>query len=115
MNNKDLAPYSLIDLFCGCGGMTSGFIQTGMFRSVWANDFNSDAIRSYRANFDPNGEHTTPGDIIQVLEAQRDSLPKADVVIGGPPLSRFLFAEQATAGRQETNTLVPVPAGCAAS
>ncbi|MDF7807889.1 DNA cytosine methyltransferase [Pontiellaceae bacterium B12219] len=80
--------YRLIDLFCGCGGMTEGFVDTGRFIPVFANDFNHWAIESYKANFDPGGEHSFEGDIVPLVESQQ-YIPKADVVIGGPPCQGF--------------------------
>ncbi|MEZ5275073.1 MAG: DNA cytosine methyltransferase [Opitutaceae bacterium] len=81
--------YRLIDLFCGCGGMTQGFAETGKYISVFANDWNSDAIDSYRANFDCSGKHSFPGDIVNLVDDPGFSFPKADVVIGGPPCQGF--------------------------
>ena len=81
--------YKMIDLFSGCGGMTSGFVQTGSFEPVWSNDFNHDAIKSYKANFDPDGEHTVCGDIVEILNSGKSIIPTADVVIGGPPCQGF--------------------------
>lgn len=46
--------------------MTQGFANTDKFYSVFANDFNSEAINSYKANFDPKGSHTFCGDIIEL-------------------------------------------------
>jgi DNA (cytosine-5)-methyltransferase 1 len=81
--------YRLIDLFSGCGGMTLGFVNTDEFHSVFANDFNADAMASYKANFDPDGKHTFYGDIIELLDNELYPIPKADVVIGGPPCQGF--------------------------
>lgn len=81
--------YKLIDLFCGCGGMTQGFISTNSFYSVFANDFNFDAVSSYKANFDTKGKHTLYGDIIELLDKELYPIPKADIVIGGPPCQGF--------------------------
>ncbi|OIP66310.1 MAG: DNA (cytosine-5-)-methyltransferase [Nitrospirae bacterium CG_4_9_14_3_um_filter_53_35] len=78
----------LIDLFAGAGGMTLGFTKlTGHgFEPVWANDFNDHAARTYNANF---GNHCIVGDIVSILENPRTKIPKADVVIGGPPCQGF--------------------------
>ena len=78
----------LIDLFAGAGGMTLGF--TGLtghsFEPVWANDFNEYAVRTYNTNF---GDHCTAGDIVDILRDPKTKIPKADVVIGGPPCQGF--------------------------
>ncbi len=78
----------LIDLFAGAGGMTLGFTKlTGhSFEPVWANDYNDYAAQTYNANF---GEHCTVGDIVDILENPQTKIPKADVVIGGPPCQGF--------------------------
>lgn len=81
--------YRLIDLFSGCGGMTRGFIDTGRFESVFANDFNHYAVESYKANFDPKGAHTVLGDIVELLDNRGHTIPSADIVIGGPPCQGF--------------------------
>ncbi len=78
----------LIDLFAGAGGITLGFTKlTGHgFEPVWANDFNDHAARTYNANF---GNHCIVGDIVSILENPRTKIPKADIVIGGPPCQGF--------------------------
>ena len=81
--------YRLIDLFCGCGGMTRGFIDTGMFSPVFANDFDSAALQSYQRNFDRGKKHSIGGDIISLLNKNPSMIPEADVVIGGPPCQGF--------------------------
>jgi DNA (cytosine-5)-methyltransferase 1 len=80
--------FKFIDLFCGCGGMTLGFVQTGQFTPVFANDFNEPALESFKANFDPQRNHSIGGDITTLLNAP-DILPLTDVVIGGPPCQGF--------------------------
>jgi DNA (cytosine-5)-methyltransferase 1 len=79
--------FRLIDLFSGAGGLSLGFSKKfgHTFQSVWANDFDEDAVESYNANF---GEHCVHGDIIELLESGV-KIPKADVVIGGPPCQGF--------------------------
>jgi DNA (cytosine-5)-methyltransferase 1 len=78
----------LIDLFCGAGGMTLGF--TGLcghcFEPIWANDYDRYAVKTYNANF---GTHCLEGDINDILDDSGIALPKADVVIGGPPCQGF--------------------------
>jgi DNA (cytosine-5)-methyltransferase 1 len=80
--------YKLVDLFCGAGGLTLGFSQYfgQVFRPVWANDFNPYAAKTYAANF---GCHCTTDDILKIVETRINEIPKADVVIGGPPCQGF--------------------------
>jgi DNA (cytosine-5)-methyltransferase 1 len=79
----------LIDLFCGCGGLTRGFVDTGRFEAVWANDLNEPALLSYRLNFDPRGAHSVCGDLVGILDEAEGLVPRADVVVGGPPCQGF--------------------------
>ncbi len=86
---RDAGPsYKLVDLFCGAGGLTLGFSQFfgQVFVPVWANDFNPYAAKTYTANF---GCHCTTDNILQMVEKRITEIPKADVVIGGPPCQGF--------------------------
>ncbi len=87
LNDVKLRP-KLVDLFCGAGGMTLGFTSlTGhRFEPVWANDFNEYAAKTYNLNF---GNHCITGDIVDILGNPKIKIPKADVVIGGPPCQGF--------------------------
>jgi DNA (cytosine-5)-methyltransferase 1 len=82
------ARFRLIDLFAGAGGMTLGFTKAfgHAFQPVWANDFSRDACRTYAANF---GGHCHEGNIVDLLEDPEVTIPRADVVIGGPPCQGF--------------------------
>lgn len=82
------ATYSLIDLFSGAGGLTLGFTKNfnRNFIPIWANDFNKYAADTYNANF---GNHCVVGDILDLLKDPNVIIPKADVVIGGPPCQGF--------------------------
>ena len=74
--------HSMIDLFSGAGGMTAGFVAAG-FRPIVAVEVDPDAAATYRANF---GEHVAERPIESISSAD---LPRADVVIGGPPCQGF--------------------------
>ncbi|QQS46044.1 MAG: DNA cytosine methyltransferase [Acidobacteriota bacterium] len=80
--------YRLIDLFAGAGGLTLGFSKVfgHCFESVWANDFNHYAAETYNTNFGP---HCVPGDIVDILNDPKTKIPRADLVIGGPPCQGF--------------------------
>jgi len=73
----------VIDLFAGCGGMTEGFRFTDVeFEPVAAVEFDLAAAATYAANFGES--HTLWRDI-----STFGDVPKADVVIGGPPCQGF--------------------------
>ncbi|WP_436493588.1 DNA cytosine methyltransferase [Actinokineospora sp. HUAS TT18] len=75
-----MAP-TVIDLFAGCGGMTSGFTAAG-FAPILAVEHNLRAAATYASNF--GEDHTLCADIATVSD-----IPRADVVIGGPPCQGF--------------------------
>jgi DNA (cytosine-5)-methyltransferase 1 len=85
---KNPRRYRLIDLFSGAGGMSLGFSEAfgQPFQAVWANDFNQFCVDTYNENFGP---HSVAGDIVEILEQGKIEIPKADVVIGGPPCQGF--------------------------
>lgn len=74
---------TMIDLFAGCGGMTTGFVQAG-FRPVLAVEWNLHAAATYAANH--GADHMMWGDIADLPD---EDIPEADVVIGGPPCQGF--------------------------
>jgi DNA (cytosine-5)-methyltransferase 1 len=80
--------FKLVDLFCGAGGMTLGFTPAfgHHFQPVWANDFNKYCVDTYNKNF---GNHCVLGDINDILADPKIEIPKADLVIGGPPCQGF--------------------------
>lgn len=76
-------PWTMIDLFAGCGGMTAGFVPHG-FDPVLSVEWNLHAAATYAANF--GEDHTMWGDIADLSD---DAIPEVDVVIGGPPCQGF--------------------------
>lgn len=82
---------STIDLFCGAGGITEGFRQTG-FRCLYANDCMPEAIRTFEANHPGVRadceiiERVRPAEIRTNLKIAKGDL---DVLVGGPPCQGF--------------------------
>ncbi len=79
--------FKLIDLFCGAGGLSSGFISPqfcGRYESVLALDNDKAAVATYNTNF---GDHCLDVDIEDWVTT--NVVPQADVVIGGPPCQGF--------------------------
>lgn len=84
--------YTVIDLFCGCGGLSLGFERAG-FKPVLAIDVWKDALTTYE--FNNLGVNTLCADIsmLNPLEIKRKyDISKVDVIIGGPPCQGFSIA-----------------------
>lgn len=75
----------VVSLFSGGGGLDLGFISAG-YEVIWAIDNNSNAVSTYKTNI---GDHIICKDINQI---DIDTIPHADVVIGGPPCQSFSLA-----------------------
>lgn len=74
---------TVVDLFAGCGGLTSGFNANG-FETALAVEWDLCAAATYAANF--GEDHVRWYDIAEVRSSE---VPSADVVIGGPPCQGF--------------------------
>lgn len=95
-------PYTFIDLFAGCGGLSEGFYRQG-FRALAHVEIDHDACETLRTRMRHYGyqhadeeviEHDiTAEDIIDRLEVATHGRP-VDVIIGGPPCQAY-----STAGR----------------
>lgn len=86
---------TFIDLFCGCGGFSLGMVRAD-FKCLAAIDFNSEAVKVFRANF---------ADVPQALERDLTlftpqelealiGVKHVDVIVGGPPCQGFSHARQ---------------------
>lgn len=80
--------YRLIDLFCGAGGMSLGFIDPrfcGGFECVLAVDNDEASLETHSLHF--GGQAIKQN--IELWLASKPKIPKADIVIGGPPCQGF--------------------------
>ena len=99
--------YKVIDLFCGCGGLSEGFRLAG-FEIVGGVDFNAPAIKTYNKNF-----QNAKGICCDLLEMDQQKirdvfgdLNDIDVIIGGPPCQGFSSANRyKTEGEDPRNKL----------
>lgn len=81
---------NVLDLFCGCGGLSKGFEMAG-YNILLGVDFNEPALKTYARNH--KGSKTLCGDLSahETFE-QIESLlggSTIDVIIGGPPCQGF--------------------------
>lgn len=83
---------NVIDLFCGCGGLSLGFEQAG-FSVLLGIDSWQDALDTYKYN--RPDDHTLCADLTTLepsdVEDHIDG-KKVDVIIGGPPCQGFSVA-----------------------
>lgn len=77
---------TVLSTFSGCGGMDLGFEKAG-FQTVWANDFQPDAVNTFDANF--GSGIIKLGDVREIDPFTDSSIPEADIVIGGFPCQDF--------------------------
>lgn len=78
----------VLDLFCGCGGLSRGFEQTGKFVVTAGVDLLPDRIETFRLNH-PYAA-TVQGDISRVDRATLKQIAAdPEVIIGGPPCQGF--------------------------
>ena len=86
---------NVIDLFCGCGGMSLGFQNAG-FNIVAAFDNWESAIKVYRQNFN---HPIYPYNLSQInSNHQIFTQFKPEIIIGGPPCQDF-----SSAGKRNEN------------
>lgn len=81
---------TVIDMFCGCGGLSRGFMDAG-YDVLLGIDNNIPALESFKANHD--GAIAMNGDLFQgstILEmAHLTDNKNIDLIIGGPPCQGF--------------------------
>ena len=79
----------VLDLFSGCGGMSTGFESTGLFKVVAANEYWEPACKTWESNHTGKmikGDITDKSIRDQLVELCEGSV---DVVIGGVPCVAF--------------------------
>ncbi|WP_231619548.1 DNA cytosine methyltransferase [Fictibacillus sp. 5RED26] len=81
---------TVIDMFCGCGGLSRGFLDAG-YDVLLGIDNNKSALKTFKENHD--GAIAMDGDLFQgstILEmAHLTDNKSIDLIIGGPPCQGF--------------------------
>ncbi|MCQ5204016.1 DNA cytosine methyltransferase, partial [Mordavella massiliensis] len=92
---EQLSKPTLVDLFCGSGGLSLGLIQSG-FRVVFANDIEKAALQTYSFNHpEIEGRNITMGGIESIASNIDEYVSEAvDVIAGGPPCQGFSEANR---------------------
>lgn len=79
-----------VSLFCGAGGMDIGFEKAGV-NILWANEFNTDAVNTYRINHpETKVVHADIREAKKQLYSYKNE--GIDIVLGGPPCQGFSVA-----------------------
>lgn len=83
---------NVLDLFCGCGGISKGFELAGYHISGGI-DFNEDATNTFRRNFKDAEVYCT--DITGFTNKMiQDKYCDVDIIVGGPPCQGFSSANR---------------------
>lgn len=83
---------TVLDLFCGCGGLSYGFEMAG-YDIIGGIDFNKDATDTYKLNFPSANVHCIDISTISKKEIKK-AFSGVDVIIGGPPCQGFSTANR---------------------
>jgi DNA (cytosine-5)-methyltransferase 1 len=95
---QTLSHYTFVDLFCGAGGMTQGFVQAG-FEALASVEMTPIASATHQKNF-PRCQHFC-GDIASFDSQkclEKMGAPEVHLVVGGPPCQGF-----SVAGKRDPN------------
>lgn len=87
--------YTLIDFFCGAGGLSLGFLQQG-FNVKLANDIDDVCIETYKYNHpELPSNKLIKGDIKDIVDNIEQLVDQdIDIVVGGPPCQGFSEANR---------------------
>jgi len=84
--------YKVLDLFCGCGGLSYGFTEAGYNVALGIDNW-KDAIETFERNHqDSKGIVSDLFNESPKFIAEKTGLKKVDVIIGGPPCQGFSIA-----------------------
>jgi DNA (cytosine-5)-methyltransferase 1 len=99
-NGQNRRKFQVLELFCGCGGFSHGFLNSGDFEIACGIDMKPAALETFRRNH-PNLAGEAPeiikGDIREIeigeiqsrLEKRGIASGQLDCLIGGPPCQGF--------------------------
>lgn len=92
--------FTVADVFAGCGGLSHGFVRTGLFDVVLGTDIDERALETFAHNHAKHGSNpiTVSGDIRSIAPSALakklsvfglDERGTLDVLVGGPPCEGF--------------------------
>jgi DNA (cytosine-5)-methyltransferase 1 len=92
-HNKMKQAFNVLDLFCGCGGMSKGLTDAGL-NVIAGIDIWDKAVHSYNQNFEHNAycEDLTQLSPEKFNEKYNKDNKPIDIIVGGPPCQSFSIA-----------------------
>ena len=78
--------FTCASFFAGVGGIDEGFELTGHFKTIYANEFDVNACKTFEANFNLNV------DCRDINTVKPDEVPNFDVLLAGFPCQAFSIA-----------------------
>ncbi|WP_276914036.1 DNA cytosine methyltransferase [Aneurinibacillus aneurinilyticus] len=91
--------FTIAELFAGGGLMAIGLKAAG-YDIKWANDFDKNAVKAYKANL---GDYIVHGDITAI---DPNDIPDVDIIAGGPPCQDYSVAGTGAGEQGERGKLV---------
>jgi DNA (cytosine-5)-methyltransferase 1 len=79
---------TIVDIFCGCGGLSEGFSQAG-FEVLLGVDCDAWAVRTYDRHHNNRGRIKNVEDIDSNYIFTETGRKDIDVLVGGPPCQAF--------------------------
>ncbi len=97
-----------IELFCGCGGISTGFLDAGV-RIAAAFDTDRRAIEAYAYNHEHRGSRAIALDLSTATGKgllEKAGISRVDVLVGGPPCQPFSIVGKRRGSQDERAGLV---------
>ena len=87
--------YNVVDLFCGCGGLSRGFIDAGFNVSLGV-DFDEMTLKTFTYNHNDASaiklDLSDIGNVDEIKKIIEQKGERIDVLVGGPPCQGFSLA-----------------------
>jgi DNA (cytosine-5)-methyltransferase 1 len=83
---KELKKLTCASFFAGVGGIDQGFSNTGFFKTIYANEIDENACKTFETNF------SLKVDCRDINNVQTNEIPKFDVMLAGFPCQAFSIA-----------------------
>ena len=100
--SNSVQDFRIVDLFSGCGGLSSGFLNAG-FEIISAYDSWDKAIDCYSENFSHPAKICDLSNVDESIQIIKKMNP--DAIIGGPPCQDFSHAGKRTEGKRANLTV----------